>query len=169
MKSTTLKNMKYGIAVAIALAIVTVTTVTAQEGNAHERSLMGVWEVNTTPRDCTTGVPIPAAAFVGLYTFNKDGTMSSWYSTGTPATGHGLWRGEFGWSDYSFRLVRILRSATTPAVFSGKQEIGGTLTMSESGDEYTTDEYMIVYSVDGIPDTPRCINSVATRFKMDPQ
>lgn len=167
MKRKTLATIKYRlITIAIALSI-SQAMVSAQNA-PPERTLEGVWEVRTTPRNCTTGDPIPAAAFVGLYTFHKDGTMISWYSSGTPATGQGLWRRELGWSDYSFKLRRLLRSTTTPSVFSGKQEIGGTLTLSESGDEYTSDEYMIVYSIDGVPGTPACINSVGTRFKLEP-
>ena len=131
-----------------------------------ERSLAGVWEVSTTPRDCTTGEPILAAAFVAQYTFQKDKTMLSWYSSGTPAPGQGLWRRENGWTSYSFKSVRILR--TTTGVFSGKSELGGTLTLSESGDQYTSDEYSIVYGADGVPDPRlRCLNSVGTRLKMD--
>jgi hypothetical protein len=131
-----------------------------------ERGLAGVWEVNTTPRDCTTGAPILAAAFVAQYTFQKDGTMLSWYSSGTPAPGQGMWRRENGWNSYSFRSIRILRTAA--GVFSGKSELGGTLTLNESGDQYTSDEYSIIYGTDGVPDPrPRCLNSVGTRFKMD--
>jgi hypothetical protein len=158
--------VKYSfLAILIGLAVSHVPAIAQAE--VPERSLEGVWEVTTTPRDCTTGEPIPAAAFVGLYTFHKDGTMTSWYATGTPATGHGLWRRKYGWSDYSFKLARLLRTSTTPQVFSGKQEIGGTLPLSESGDQYTSDEYVIVYSLDGVPGTPRCINSVGTRFKLE--
>jgi hypothetical protein len=165
MKSTTLKKLK-DVTIALAFALVVQATIAAQEGGVPERGLAGVWEVTTTPRDCATGEPIPAAAFEGLYTFHKDGTLTSWYSSGTPSTGQGLWRLEHGWSDYSFRLVRILRSTT--GVFSGKSEIGGTLTLSESGDQYTSDEYTIVYSIDGVPGTPRCLNSVGTRFRLNP-
>lgn len=150
---------------AIVFAIVAMT-VPAQDTGVAVRGLTGVWEVKTTPRDCATGEPIPAAAFEALYTFQKDGTIISWYSSGTPSTGHGLWRRENGWNDYSFRLVRILR--TTAGVFSGKGEIGGILTLSESGDEYTSDEYTITYNIDGIPGTPRCINSVGTRYRLNP-
>lgn len=164
MIKTRLVAIKYGlIAIAIGLSI-SQATISAQE-EPPVRGLEGVWEVTTTPRDCTTGEPIPTAAFVGLYTFHGDGTMISWYSSGTPSTGHGLWRRESGWSDYSFKLVRILRSTT--GIFSGKGEIGGTLTLNESGDQYTSDEYSIAYSIDGVPGTPRCINSVGTRFKMN--
>lgn len=131
-----------------------------------ERSIVGVWEVNTTPRNCTTGDPIPAAAFVAINTFNTDGTMSSTVSGGTPLPFHGLWRRELGWNAYSFKRIRILRNPVTN-LYSGKQEIGGTLTLSESGNEYSSDEYMIVYSIDGVPSTPSCINSVGTRLKLD--
>lgn len=164
MIKTRLAAIRYGlIAIAIGLSI-SQATISAQE-EPPVRDLEGVWEVTTTPRDCSTGEPIPTAAFVGLYTFNGDGTMISWYSSGTPSTGHGLWRREAGWRDYSFKLVRILRSTT--GIFSGKGEIGGTLTLNESGNQYTSDEYSIAYSIDGVPGTPRCINSVGTRFKMN--
>ena len=165
MRYTTLTTIRYGMmAIAISIAVFQVT-VTAQEGVSP--GLEGVWEVTTTPRNCATGEPIPTAAFRALYTFHKDGTAISWYSSGTPATGHGMWRRELGRTGYSFKLRRLLRTVTTPAVFSGTQELGGTLTLSDSGDEYTSDEYSIVYSVDGVPGTPACINSVGTRFKLE--
>jgi hypothetical protein len=166
MRSTTLKKIRFGTMTFVIALVLSLTTVIAQNDDIPVRSLEGVWEVTTTPRDCATGAPIPAAAFEGLYTFNKDGTMISWYSSGTPSTGHGLWRSDRGWSDYSFKLVRILRNAT--AIFSGKGEIGGTLMLSESGDQYESDEYAIMYSIDGIPGTPRCLNSVGRRFRLNP-
>jgi len=165
MNNKTLSALKYGIiAVFVALAFFQ-SKVTAQEGVSP--SLEGVWEVTTTPRNCATGEPIPAAAFRSMFTFHKDGTLINWYSQGTPATGHGLWRRELGRTDYSFKLRRLLRTTTVPAVFGGTQELGGTVVLSDSGDQYTSDEYMIVYSADGVPGTPACINSVGTRFKLD--
>ena len=81
---------------------------------------------------------------------------------------HGLWRRGLGWSDYdySFKFVHIRRDLTT-GLFAGKQEGGGTLVLSESGDEFATDGYSIVYSVDGIPGTPGGSNSVGTRLKLE--
>ena len=165
MKGMTRVRTGYGvIAMLIALAFSAIT-VNAQESDGRETTLEGVWEVTTTPRDCATGDPIPAATFVGTYTFHRDGTLISFYTSGTPSTGHGLWRREHAWSEYSFRLVRVLRSTT--GMYSGKQELGGTVTLSESGDELTSDEYMVVYDINGVPGTPRCINSVGTRFKLE--
>ena len=116
------------------------------------------------------GDPIPTAAFESLFAFHKDGTMlvsfnNSFVLERTAA--HGLWRRDQGRSDYFFKFVHIRRNLTT-GLFAGKQEGGGTLVLSESGDEFTTDGYSIVYSVDGIPGTPGCSNSVGTRFKLEP-
>lgn len=165
MKKLTLTTIKYGVAAIFVALVFSQANLTAQEGVSP--SLEGVWEVTTTPRNCATGEPVPTAAFSALYTFHKDGTMISWYSSGTQAAGLGLWRRDGGRTDYSFKLRRLLRSATTPPVFSGTQEIGGTLTLNERGDQYTSDEYMIVYSIEGVPGTRGCINSVGTRFVLD--
>lgn len=170
MKTTTLRNMKCGIIMTVVILMISVVPVTAQH-EAPERSLEGVWLVQTTPRNCTTGDPIPTAAFESLYTFHRDGTMlvslrnNSLVLERTAA--HGLWRRDRGWSDYSFKFVHLRRNFTT-GLFAGKQESGGTLVLSESGDEFTTDGSTIGYSVDGIPGTGGCANSVGTRFKLEP-
>ena len=175
MKRTTLRSMKFGIIMTVMLmiSVVSVTTqsVTAQS-EAPERSLEGVWLVKTTPRNCATGDPNPTAAFESLYTFHKDGTMlvslrnTSLVLERTAA--HGLWRRDLGWSDYSFKFVHLRRNLTT-GLFAGKQESGGSLVLSESGDEFTFDGHTLAYNVDGIPAGPGgCSNSVGTRFKLEP-
>ncbi len=69
IKTRLAATIKLGlIAIAIALSS-SQATVSAQK-EPPERSLEGVWEVTTTPRDCTTGEPSPPA-FFGLYTFNN--------------------------------------------------------------------------------------------------
>src|SRR5262249_34898605 len=171
MKRTTIGNMKRGITMTVVILMVSVVPVTEQsvraQDGAPERSLEGVWLVKITPRNCTTGDPI--AAFESLWTFHKDGTMlfslnNSFVLERTAA--HGLWRRDLGWSDYSFKFVHLRRNLTT-GLFAGKQESFGTLVLSESGDEFTTDAHTIGYSVDGIPGTPGCSNAVGTRFKLE--
>ena len=174
MKRTTLRNMEFGIIMTVMLMIsvvsVTAQSVTAQS-EAPERSLVGVWLVKITPRNCTTGDPIPTAAFESLWTFHKDGTMlfslnNSFVLERTAAPG--LWRRDLGWSDYSFKFVHLRRNLTT-GLFAGKQESFGTLVLSESGDEFATDGSTIAYNVDGTPAGPGgCANSVGTRFKLEP-
>jgi len=156
------QTMKYCLTV-LGIFVVAVAAASAQ-GEPPQRSLAGVWEVTTTPRNCTTGEPNLAAIFQGTYTFDKDGMVISFYSSGTPSTGQGLWQSELGWRDYSFKLVRLLR--TSAGVLSGKHVIGGTLTLNESGDQYTSEEHAVVYGLDGVPGTPSCINSVGTRFAL---
>jgi hypothetical protein len=167
---TTLRNMKCGIIMTIVILMISVVPVTAQD-KAPERSLEGVWLVKITPRNCTTGDPIPTAAFESLFTFHQDGTMLVSFRNNSlvleRTAAHGLWRRDRGWSDYSFKFVHLRRNLAT-GLFAGKQESGGTLVLSESGDEFTTDGSTIVYSVDGIPGTPSCSNSAGTRFKLEP-
>jgi len=170
MRRTTLKKITFGtVAVMIALAL-SQTSVIAQEDEGLERSVEGVWEVTTTPRNCTTGAPIPAAAFQAIFTFHKDGTMSVWAQnatiTTTRSTSFGLWKRERGWSDYSFKFVHLRYNLSTGA-FIGKQEAIGSLTLSDSGDEFTTDSITVIYDASGNPGASSCANSIATRFKLD--
>ena len=128
MKRTTLRNMKCGIIMTVVILMISVVPVTAQD-EAPERSLEGVWLVQITPRNCTTGDPIPTAAFESLYTFHKDGTMLVSLRNNSLAlertAAHGLWRRDRGWSDYSFKFVHLRRNLTT-GLFAGKQESSGS-------------------------------------------
>ena len=70
MKRITPRNMKCGIIMTVVILMTSLVPVTAQsvtaQDEAPERSLEGVWLVKTTPRNCTTGDPIPTAAFESL-------------------------------------------------------------------------------------------------------
>lgn len=176
MIRATLRNMQCGIIMTVVILMISAVSLTAPsvtaQSEAPERSLEGVWLVQTTPRNCATGVPNPTAAFESLYTFHRDGTMlvslrnNSLTLERTAA--HGLWRRDQGWSDYSFRFVHLRRTIAT-GLFAGKQESGGTLVLSESGDEFTTDSNTLAYNVDGTPaGAGGCANSVGTRFKLEP-
>jgi len=174
MKRTTAGNMKCGIILTVVILMISVVSVTAQSLTAQnevpERSVEGVWLVKFTPRNCTTGEPNPTASFESLFTFHKDGTMLVSFRNNTltleRTAAHGLWRRDLGWSDYSYKFVHIRRNLTT-GLFAGKQESFGTLVLSESGDEFTTDGFTIVYSIDGNPGPRSCSNSVGTRFKLE--
>lgn len=81
------------------------------------------------------------------------------------------------WTTRTLLMVGLMAGLIWPALshFRGLRPDGcasragrETLVLSESGDEFTTDAYTIVYSVDGIPGTPSCSNSVGTRFKLEP-
>jgi hypothetical protein len=151
-------------------AVLSLGLVSAQDDGEPKRSVAGVWRVRIVPRNCTTGVPIPGAESNTLFTFHRDGTMSVWAQnttiTTTRSPSHGLWRRDHGWSDYSFKFLHLRYSGST-GVFLGKQEASGTLVLSESGDEFTTDGSATVFDVNDNPGTPGCSNSFGTRFKLE--
>ena len=167
MKRTMLSTITLTI-LAIAVAI-SQATVTGQD-QGPDRSLVGVWLVQITPRNCATGEPIPTAAFAALFTFHEDKTMlvslrnNSLTLERTAA--HGLWRRNLGWSEYSFKFVHIRRNVSTGA-FAGLQEGVGTLVLANSGDEFASDGSSTVFDVNGNPGTPGCSNAVGTRFKLE--
>jgi hypothetical protein len=146
----------------------------AAGSNGHDEmrkgGLRGVWRVTTTPRNCVTGVPIPTAAFEGLFTFHKDGTMSAWVQNATITTtrspSHGLWRREHGGNDHALKFVHLRYSPAT-GMFLGRQESSGILELGENGDEFTTDSSTVVFDVNGNPGVPSCANSVGIRFEID--
>jgi hypothetical protein len=143
--------------------------VSAQDGEGQER-LEGVWRVTITPRNCVTGVPIPTAAFQALFTFHKGGTQSvslpNLPITLTRSPGHGLWQREHGGGDYSFKFVHIRFDLATSA-FLASQVARGTLRLSESGNEFTTNSSTTSFDVHGviIPGQMSCSNAVGTRFE----
>jgi hypothetical protein len=61
---------------AIAIAITGSQATAIGQAQAPDRSLVGVWLVEITPRNCVTGEPILTAGSKALYTFHEDGTTS---------------------------------------------------------------------------------------------
>jgi len=170
MRITELGSVKHGIAaLAVGLAV-SQATVAAQDADAPERSIEGVWRVTVTPRNCATGVPIPTAAFEALFTFHSGGTMSAWLENSTITTtrspNHGLWKRDEGWSAYSIKFVHLRYNLST-GMFIGRQEGAGTLVLAESGDEFTTDGLTALFDANGNPSGASCSNSVGTRFKFE--
>ena len=171
MKITLFAAFTIDIMALVIASAASLDTVTAQQDNGQKRSIEGVWRVRTTPRNCVTGVPIPAAAFEGLFTFHQDGTMSVWAQnptiTTTRSPGHGLWRRDQGWGEYSFGFTHLRYSAST-GVFLGKQDAIGTLVLDESGDAFTSEGHATVFDVNGTPATPGCSDSIGTRYNPEP-
>ena len=170
MKRTMLSTITLAIlAIAIAVAVSQATAI--GQDQAPDRSLVGVWLVEITPRNCATGEPMPTAAGKALYTFHDDGTMSVSFVNNSltleRTAAHGLWQRDLGWSEYSFKFIHYRRNITTGA-FAGKQEGGGALVLAASGDEFTTDGGSQGFDVNGNPvGTGGCSNSVGTRFKLE--
>jgi hypothetical protein len=160
-------------AIAVVLAIVMVSALSpanadGRTGPGVRRSVQGVWTVTTTPRNCTTGAPIPGAESEGLFTFHRDGTMSAWlqnsFITVTRSPSQGLWQRDRGWRDYSFGFIHLRYDIS--GFFIGKQTAAGSLALNESGDQFTTDSSTALFDASGLPLGGGCASSVGTRFDL---
>jgi hypothetical protein len=138
----------------------------AQAGAKVGRSVAGVWTVTATPRNCITGMPIPGAAFDGLFTFHKDGTLSVWVQNAaislTRSPSHGLWQRDHGWSGYSYSFIHLRYDSS--GLFAGKQVATGTLDLNEDGNGFTTDGTNTFFDAAGNPVGSGCATIAGTRF-----
>lgn len=159
-----LNFMTIVITIAVAQALV------SAQDNGLERSIEGVWQVTFNPYNCDTGEPIPTGTAETLFTFHKDGTISAWAQnnpiTVTRSPFHGLWKREKGWNEYSTKYMALQYNLTTGA-FGARQISGGSLVLSESGNEYTASSSTTVFFVDGRPPARGCSIQVGTRMTMD--
>jgi hypothetical protein len=131
---------------------------------AEEHSIEGVWQTAVTQRNCQTGNPI--ATFQGLSTFNKGGTMAETSTALPPALrspGHGVWRREPGFQEYSFAFT-FLRF-NPDGTFAGTQVIRQTSTLAPGGNQYNATGFIEVYNAGGNLLGTGCATSVATRFE----
>ena len=139
---------------------------TPTDEGAH-RTIHGAWRTMVTGVNCQTGAPL-GAPFPGLFTFNEGGTMSE-YGIGpgsNPALrspGHGVWRHETGWQNYSYAFTYYRYSSS--GVFIGSQKVTSELELGASGDEF------ISHSVVSVLDTNEnvigtfCATAAGTRFE----
>ena len=133
---------------------------------ANERTIQGVWRTAVTPRNCQTGDAILTLS--GLFTFNQGGTMSE-YGIGpgsSPALrspGHGVWRREHGWQDYSFAFTFYRYDAS--GVFLGSQRVRAILELGAGGDEFASRSAIETLDVNGVVIGTGCATAVGTRFE----
>jgi len=172
MKKHTILINKKALTAVVAIVMASTfaqATSDAQASARLERSVEGVWMVTTTPRNCVTQVPVPGAAFEGLFTFHKDGTMSAWVQnamvTVTRSPSQGLWQRDLGWRKYVFKFIHLRYDAS--GLYSGIQESGGALVLTKSGNEFTTDTATSVFDVDGNVLGGGCATAVGKRFDWD--
>jgi hypothetical protein len=164
MKIRTLKQTCSSALIVMAALTVAFSFASAQ---AHERTIQGVWRTMVTPVNCQTGDPL-GPPFPGLFTFNKDGTMSE-YGIGpgsSPALrspGHGVWEHGQGWQDYSFTFTFYRYNAS--GVFIGSQKVTATVELGDSGDEFATHSVVEVLDANGNVIATFCARAAGTRFE----
>src|SRR5688572_21118187 len=110
------------------------------QAQGGEDNLAGTWTTRIQLRNCQTGeigpVPPSLTRSFGLFTFHRGGTASE-YGIGpgqTPATrspGHGVWRREHGWNQYSYSFTFTRYDAT--GLFVGSSRVRSALVL-DAGD-----------------------------------
>ncbi len=129
-----------------------------------QRNIVGVFRTTVTQRNCQTGNPV--GTFQALYTFNEGGTLAETSTALSPALrtpGHGVWRSEPGFQQYSiaFTFLRFNPDGT----FRGTQVIRQSLTLVPGGNQYNTTNFVEAYDASGNLLGTGCATSVGTRFE----
>ena len=161
MKTTFLKSIG-GTALALLVLVGGMQiSVSGQDDEGHEPSLVGVWLTQVTRRNCDTGEPI--ATNRTQLTFAEGGTFLETIGPSTSRSpGNGIWKREHGWNEYSYAL-RFMRYDAA-GVFVGSGVVRAALTLDETGDHYTSTATNDVLDVNGNVIGSGCATSVSTRF-----
>ena len=163
MKTTFLKSIG-GTALALLVLVGGMQiSVSGQDDEGHEPSLVGVWLTQVTRRNCDTGEPIGATSRIQL-TFAEGGTFLETIGPSIiRSPGNGIWKREHGWNEYSYAL-RFMRYDAAGS-FIGSGVVRAALTLDETGDRYTSTATNDVLDVNGNVIGRGCATSVSTRFQ----
>lgn len=169
-----MKKHTLAIAFTMVSALTLGALVSAQSGQERQSSvaspanagtIRGVWRTIVTPRNCQTDDPFPSLA--GLFTFNQGGTMSE-YGIGPGASpslrspGHGVWRREHGWQDYSFAFTFYRYNAT--GILLGSQKVTAALDLFAGGDEFASRSVIEVLDLNDNVIGTGCATAAGKRF-----
>lgn len=138
----------------------------SESSTANTRTIRGVWRTVVTPRNCQTDDPFPSLA--GLFTFNQGGTMAE-YGIGPGASpalrspGHGVWRREHGWQDYSFAFTFYRYNAS--GILLGTQKITAALELFAGGDEFASRSVIEVLDLNDNVIGTGCATAAGKRFE----
>ncbi|HKX84863.1 MAG TPA: hypothetical protein VJL58_11625 [Pyrinomonadaceae bacterium] len=134
----------------------------ADPGAVGHHKIVGMWDTVVTIRVCATGTPITSFAAIGL--FNTGGTFNN-TDTQNPATVSsvpGIWAAA-GPNQYNlaFKVFRF----NTSGAFIGSTVVRHVLTLSDSGDEYTSEGTSAMYDATGTQISTGCSTTEAQRFQ----
>jgi hypothetical protein len=132
--------------------------------NESVKKLEGSWNVQTTARNCLTGLPMGATT-PSMLTFNYGGTMQEFGTRNAPSTrglGLGVWNQKSA-RDYTsaFQFFRFNADGT----LAGRQIIRQEIDLSDSGDEFISTATSQVLDAAGNVISSGCSAGVGTRFE----
>lgn len=128
----------------------------------------GVWNVEVTLTNCTTGqpLPFPGATFEAMGMFGANGTFhdTNENSPNLRSSAFGNWE-RTGWRTYRFAF-RFFRFDATGMLKVGSQIVRHNVVLARDGKSYISAGTAEFYDVSGIRMLPDgCSTSTATRFK----
>jgi hypothetical protein len=155
------------IALGAALFVASSSALAQSEASGSAEGLEGTWLLQLTQKDCVTGAV--GLTFPGLLTFTRGGTMTE--ASGSPAflpgqrsPGHGVWSktnaDAYLVHDEAFILF------TGGHFEAGMQSISHAITLSKSGNSFTSVATSQFYDTNNIPLGPiNCGTAVAVRVQ----
>jgi hypothetical protein len=156
----------------VALAAAICCQVGASNALAQPRTIVGVWALQVTPRDCATSAPLgpPSRA---LFTFHEGGTLTEspgnpGFTAGQRTSGHGVWT-RTGPSSYTSRIVAAILfdsppTPTSPGFLAGWLIGSQTATITD-GDHISTTGQVQFYDVNRQLYRTACASGIGERFQ----
>ena len=133
------------------------------ERRENTRRLEGSWNVQVTPRNCQTGVPMTTTP--SMLTFMRGGTMQETGSRISPSLrgpGHGIWSYE---SRHQYTAKFQFFRFNADGTLAGRQIVMQHTTLSNDGNSFTSSATAQVLDVNGNVTANNCSDGVGTRFE----
>ena len=137
------------------------------------KDIQGVWLVQVTLRNCSTGAPM-GPAFGSIVTFHQGGTLSETtaglgFAVGQRTPGQGAWD-RTSRHTYSQRMVTLITFDTapnlpvTPGFFAGWQIVDHSVELADD-DHFSSTGTNAFYRTDGTIYRTGCSTAAGTRFE----
>jgi hypothetical protein len=144
----------------------------ASQGSSW-KDIQGVWLVQVTLRNCSTGAPL-GPAFTSVVSFHEGGTASETtastaFTAGQRTPGHGTWE-TLGHQTYTQKIVALIAFDTaanppvTPGFLAGSSVVTHTIELTDR-DHFTSSGTNAFYRTDGTVYRTGCSTATATRFE----
>jgi hypothetical protein len=161
-----------GAGLAVALAVSSGGALRASQGDSW-KDIQGVWLVQVTLRNCSTGAPL-GPAFPSVVTFHEGGTVSETtisaaFAAGQRAPGQGIWD-SLGHHTYSQKMIAQIAFDTppnppvTPGFFAGASVVSQTVELIDR-DHLSSSGTNAFHRTDGSVYRTGCSTATGTRFE----
>ena len=171
------------VTLAMTLMALSSTPARADSEQSRLKSLVGVWSVQVTLRNCATGAPL-GPPFNSLVTYHQGGTVSEAagslsFAPGQRSPGHGVWSREPEHTFWQSMVALILfdtlpnlpgtpgfdpSKPVSPGFLAGWQTVSHTVTPTDA-DHLTSEGTNAFYKLTGELYRTGCSTAVGQRFE----